>query len=241
MKKREKPPEKEPEPDFENKQLTGETNKSKLSLDDDEIDIIEACIRLFDQTFESNIKISDGFNEDYFLTGNEFTADCMSRCIQFCMNLPGNSELCVNDRAKLLKYGAYEIALLRLAYRYDPLNDGIILTNGSLVQENHLADEQKPSFKKYGHTFFSFCRKFARFSLEPPEFSLICAIRFFSSDRQLLNRRDKVFELQNMYLKLFEYMIAEREPNDIKSLQIKLSQVLLSFSKLQTLDVLSKS
>ena len=99
------------------------------------------------------------------------------QCIQFCMQMPGNNELSIQERAHLLKLGAHEVALLRLAYRYEPEEDKLYLSNGACVDEHTL---MKQGFGCYGHTFLQFCRIFSRLELTIEEFVLLCCIVFFS-------------------------------------------------------------
>lgn len=79
-------------------------------LADEDTEIIELCQRLFEQTFDltsSSMKRQVASTLD----SDEFTQIGIRKCVKFCMNLPGNNDLCTDDRAKLLKYGVYEIAV----------------------------------------------------------------------------------------------------------------------------------
>lgn len=102
-------------------------------------------------------------------------------CIQFCMQLPGNNQLSIQERAHLLKLGVNGVALLRLAYRYEPEDDKIYLSNGTSVDENTLRTN---GFGCYGHTFFQFCRMFSRLEMTIEEFVLLCGIVFFSHGKE---------------------------------------------------------
>lgn len=83
----------------------------QLNLSDEDNEIFNACLDLSNQTFElfdfstRNETILNKYDD------NEFTQAGLSLCVKFCMSLPGNSDLCTDDRAKLLKYGVYEIAV----------------------------------------------------------------------------------------------------------------------------------
>jgi hypothetical protein len=118
--------------------------------------------------------------------GDEFSQKGIMQCIQFCMQMPGNNELSIQERAHLLKLGVHGIALLRLAYRYESEDEKIYLSNGSFVDENILITQ---AFGCYGHTFFQFCRIFNRLELTIEEFVLLCCIAFFSHGRILINGR----------------------------------------------------
>ncbi len=103
-------------------------NAKQRILSDDDFEIIDICQSLLDQTFElsnsinssnnllnninnqmkNNQSIENAFGFDF----DEFTQVGIRKCVKFCMNLPGNSDLCTDDRAKLLKYGVYEIAVI---------------------------------------------------------------------------------------------------------------------------------
>ena len=105
------------------------------------------------------------------------------QCIQFCMQMPGNSELSIQERAHLLKLGVHEVALLRLAYRYEHEDDKLYLSNGLSVDEHILMTQ---AFGCYGHTFLQFCRIFSRLELTIEEFVLLCCIVFYSHGRDRL-------------------------------------------------------
>ena len=81
-------------------------------LSNDDLEIIEICNRLMDQTYQRGV-CSSGLstNVQFKSDVDEFTQNGVRKCIKFCMNLPGNNDLCTDDRAKLLKYGVYEIAV----------------------------------------------------------------------------------------------------------------------------------
>jgi hypothetical protein len=80
-------------------------------ITDDDIEIVGICKSLMDQTFhrETSYVMNSvlNFKHDF----DEFTQNGIRKCIKFCMSLPGNNDLCTDDRAKLLKYGVYEIAV----------------------------------------------------------------------------------------------------------------------------------
>ena len=99
------------------------------------------------------------------------------QCIQLCMQMPGNDQLSIQERAHLLKLGVHEVALLRLAYRYEPEEDKLYMSNGATVDEQVLMAQ---AFGCYGHTFFQFCRIFSRLELTIEEFVLLCGIVFYS-------------------------------------------------------------
>ena len=114
-------------------------------------------------------------------TTDEFSQKGIMQCIQFCMQIPGNNELTIQERAHLLKLGVHGVALLRLAYRYQSDNDKLNLSNGLSVDENILMTQ---GFGCYGHTFLQFCRIFNRLELFVEEFVLLCAIVFFSHGKR---------------------------------------------------------
>ena len=82
-------------------------------LADDDSEIIELCQRLFEQTFDQTTgpKRAPTVANINLIDYDEFTQIGIRKCVKFCMNLPGNNDLCTDDRAKLLKYGVYEIAV----------------------------------------------------------------------------------------------------------------------------------
>lgn len=221
------------------------SNNFHAKLNTDDIEIIDSCDQLFKQTFEPSDSSSFQSNYGSFkafegqcLFYDEFTQAGIKKCVKFCMNLPGNSDLCTDDRAKLLKYGVYEIALLRLAYRYNNLTNCIHLSNGSPIDEKTLG--QSNCFgTKYSHLFFEFCRQFSKFSMDSSQFSLFCGLKFFTNDRPLLIERNKVQLIQSKYFELFECSLFKNSNQKINNSK-KISHILLSLIKLRSIDVLSK-
>ncbi len=170
---------------------------------------------------------------------DEFSQSGIKNCVKYCMNLPGNSDLCTDDRAKLLKYGVYEIALLRLAYRYNNSKNCINLSNGSSVNEKLLG--RSDCFgTKFSGLFFEFCKLFAKFALNTTQFTLFCALNFFTNDRPLLIERNKVQLIQSKYLELFERSFLIHSNHEIYKTKINISHILLSLIKLRSIDILSK-
>ncbi|CAF3965491.1 unnamed protein product [Rotaria sp. Silwood2] len=207
--------------------------ESKLLPIDNDENLINICVNLHKSTF--NFKSSQDINEKLdvrWQRADEFSQKGIMQCIQFCMQIPGNNELSIQERAHLLKLGVHAIALLRLAYRYEPEDDKLYLSNGLSVDENTLMTQ---GFGCYGHTFLQFCRIFNRLELTIEEFVLLCGIVFFSHDRiEGQTTRNKVEQIQIRYCELEKLYIAKNRTND----QMQFSKLLLLLSKLRALDAL---
>lgn len=224
----------------------------KLSTTDDKL--IELCFQLHKQTFQqskSSLKTSsstakqqltdtDKTNQQNkttttpnWLDCDEFSQAGIKQCVNFCMQLPGNRELCTEDRAKLLKYGAYEIVLLRLASRYSLLDDKLVLSNGETVSENDLMQH---AFGCYGHTFFQYCRHLNKLNLTYEEFALFECCIFYTYDRPLIKDRSRVEQLQMKYCELLRYLCVNNHRHD----EFYFTKLILSLMKLRALDALSK-
>jgi len=147
-----------------------------LSPIDDE-KLINICVNLHKSTY--NIKFPQP-DLDWQKT-DEFSQKGIMQAIQFCMQMPGNDELSIQERAHLLKLGVNGVALLRLAYRYESDDDKLYLSSGLSIDENLLMTQ---AFGCYGHTFFQFCRLFNRLELTIEEFVLLCCIVFFSHGKE---------------------------------------------------------
>lgn len=210
------------------------------SLEDEDSSILDSVEKLFNEVidlseFDTLVhNVSD--NSEFKLNCDEFTQIGMQKCIKLCMNFPGNSELCINDRAKLLKYNSYEIALLILAYRYDSDTDTIRLTNSEEVTEIELA--KKNAFDSISQSFFQFCRNFKKINLNNNEFSILCALKFFTPDLSFLVERKKVQEIQSKYIFLLEYLMS-RNTSESMNKSTRLSRTLISLIKLREFDVLT--
>nr|ASL70627.1 nuclear receptor [Brachionus koreanus] len=215
--------------------------------DEQDYEIIEICNLLYEQTFE-RLELSEADEQIYLneikagnsshlfkFDNDEFTSSGIRKCIKFCMNLPGNNDLCTDDRAKLLKYGVFELTLMRLAYRYNRKLDALVLTNGSLVNEQILSKNDVLG-TYYSQLLFKYCRLFSNYNLTSLQFSILSSIKFFSIERSFLIERFKVQQIQEKYLQILEYLLFEQ--NHSKA-QILMSNIILSFISLKTLDVLT--
>ncbi|UJR10157.1 hypothetical protein I4U23_014373 [Adineta vaga] len=195
--------------------------------------LIHICVNLHKSTF--NFKPSQEIDEKpdiRWQKTDEFSQKGIMQCIQFCMQMPGNDELSIQERAHLLKLGVHGVALLRLAYRYEPEDDKLYLSNSLTVDENILMTQ---GFGCYGHTFFQFCRIFSRLELTIEEFVLLCSIVFFSHDRiEGQETRNKVEQIQTRYCETERLYIVKNRSND----QMHFSKLLLLLSKLRALDAL---
>ncbi|CAF4440072.1 unnamed protein product [Rotaria socialis] len=206
--------------------------ESKLSPVDDE-SLISVCVNLHKVTM--NVKSSEDTDTKLdvcWQRADEFSQKGIMQCIQFCMQMPGNNELSIQERAHLLKLGVHGVALLRLAFRYEPEDDKLYLSNGTSVDEHTLRTQ---GFGCYGHTFFQFCRIFNRLELTVEEFVLLCGVVFFSHDRiEGQATRSKVEQLQIRYCEIERLHIMKNRTND----RMHFSKLLLLLSKLRALDAL---
>ncbi|CAF0932025.1 unnamed protein product [Adineta steineri] len=209
------------------------TTRLAVENNSDDEKLIKICVNLHKSTF--NFKPSQEIDEKpdiRWQTADEFSQKGIMQCIQFCMQMPGNNELSIQERAHLLKLGAHEVALLRLAYRYEPEEDKLYLSNGGCVDEHTLMTQ---GFGCYGHTFLQFCRIFSRLELTIEEFVLLCCIVFFSYDRiEGQATRVKVEELQTRYCEIERLYIGRNRAND----PMHFTKLLLLLSKLRALDAL---
>jgi len=212
-----------------NEYFSPSTSSSETTNVSEDERLIKLCVNLHKSTFHSkpleNVDVR-------WQTADEFGQKGLMQCIQFCMQMPGNSDLTIQERAHLLKLGAHEVALLRLAFRYEPEEDKLFLSNGISLDEQTLRTQ---GFGCYGHTFFQFCRIFSRLELTIEEFVLLCCIVFFNYDRiEGQETRMKVEALQMRFCEIERLFIAKNRTND----QMHFTKLLLILSKLRALDAL---
>ena len=193
--------------------------------------LIALCLHLHAVTNAGVLEVNE--NKPSWQNIDEFSQSGIKQVVAFCMQLPGNHDLCTEDRAKLLKYGAYEIVLLRLASRYSLLDDKLVLSNGVQVGESDLIQN---GFGCYGHTLFQYFRNFNKFSLSNDELAVFECFIFYSFDRPMLKETKKVEQLQEKYCELLRYMCAKNHRND----EMFFPKLLLTCMKLRALDALSK-
>lgn len=126
---------------------------------------------------------------------------------------------------------------MRLAFRYNKKLDALVLTNGSLVNEQILSKNDGLG-SYYSQLLFKYFRLFSKYNLSNLQFSILCSIKFFSMERSFLIERFKVQQIQEKYLQIFDYLLCEKY--NCKA-QIIMSNIILSFINLKTLDILSKT
>ena len=81
------------------------------SLSNEHLDIVDACTSLMDQTCNFDRPSTLSSLDMPKFDSDEFTQNGIRQCVTFCLNVPGNRDLCIDDRAKLLKFGVYELAV----------------------------------------------------------------------------------------------------------------------------------
>lgn len=107
-------------------------------VSDDE-KVIQICVNLHKTTFNEKFSQETQVKSEFdWQRTDEFSQKGIMQCIQFCMQMPGNDELSIQERAQLLKLGVHGVTLLRLAYRYDLDDDKIYLSNGLAIDEKLL-------------------------------------------------------------------------------------------------------
>jgi hypothetical protein len=207
--------------------LKGEIQKTDENL-------VKYCTDLHNKTLvQPTASKSKNSMQPRWYDVDEFSQYGLKQCVNFCMRLPGNRDLSTEDRAKLLKYGAYEIALLRLAMRFDVGSNEIRLSDGSTLVENDLIQN---AFGCYGHTFFQFCRSLERFSLTCDELAILQCLVFYTYDRPLIKERTKVEQIQSKFFHILRLLCAKNHANE----PMFFSRLILNMMKLRALDALSK-
>jgi hypothetical protein len=210
-----------------------------LKISDFDENLISFCVKLHQETNVGVVGVYknpqiplDDLNRPKWYNFDEFSQAGIKQSVTFCMRLPGNNDLCTHDRAKLLKYGSYEIVLLRLASRYSLLDDKLVLSNDVQVSEQDLINY---AFGCYGHTFFQFCKSLNRFCLTTEEMAVFEGFIFYTFDRPLIIERKKVEKLQMKYSEILRHLCAKNHKND----EMFFSKLLLSCMKLRALDALT--
>ena len=99
------------------------------SLSNEHLDIIDACVSLLNQT--CSFERPSPLDEPPRFDCDEFTQNGIRQCVTFCLNVPGNRDLCIDDRAKLLKFGVYELAVSGRLTIHHPLTSGHTLDQWS--------------------------------------------------------------------------------------------------------------
>jgi hypothetical protein len=79
------------------------------------------------------------------------------------------------------------------------------LSNGKKLDEQSLSG--KNAFGLHSSLLFQYCRQLAAFNLNKIQFTLLCSLKFFTSDRPFLLERIKVQQIQNKYIELFEHSL----------------------------------
>lgn len=179
------------------------------SIPEDTHKLIEKIVRLQDKyEFPDEDKVNDAI--DIKPTNNEESGEhvlgSLARMtvlithliVEFAKSLPGFTRLLKEDQIILLKCASSEVMAIRASRCYEPTSKAIVLANGTpLTMENMIAAGQP---REYTELVFKLCEDLAKIGSDNAEYALFTAIAIFSADRNGLQDRDLIEQIQKLYV-----------------------------------------
>ncbi|XP_022102175.1 thyroid hormone receptor beta-A-like [Acanthaster planci] len=159
----------------------------------------------------------------------EIMTPSIVKVVEFAKRVPGFKELDHEDQVLLLKSCCMEIMCLRIAQKYDPDTQLLILSNGmpldkSELQHGTLADLVEP--------IFDFAVGLARLQLTETEMALLAAVLLIAGDRPGLKDTKSVEMLQDTLLTAFQHFINETRPKT----PVHWAKILMKITDLRTIS-----
>ncbi|XP_072032988.1 thyroid hormone receptor beta-A-like [Amphiura filiformis] len=151
------------------------------------------------------------------------------KVVEFAKRVPGFIELHGEDQVLLLKSCCMEIMCLRIAQKYDPENEKLILGNGVRVDKSEL---NNGVLNELVEPIFDFAVGLSRLELTDTEMALLAAVLLIAGDRPGLKNPRSVEQLQDTLLSAFQHFINETRPKT----PVHWAKILMKITDLRTIS-----
>ncbi|XP_065827813.1 retinoic acid receptor RXR-alpha-B-like isoform X2 [Oscarella lobularis] len=143
----------------------------------------------------------------------ESTKYQMYLLIEWAKMLPSFISLCLDDQVRLLKSAWSELLMLRMALRYSPLDDTIVLANGTALHRN-LSSASNPEIGRLvGRIIDEVVKPFKLMDVDQAEMACLKSIVLFNCDVVNLREPLRIENLQNQTLASLEDYIKGQYPD----------------------------
>ncbi|XP_067932111.1 ecdysone receptor-like [Watersipora subatra] len=160
----------------------------------------------------------------------QFTVLSTQLVVDFAKQMPGFTEIGIEDQIKLLKGTACENLMLRTARQYDPDSDTVIMADGKAYTRNTLCFAGLESLVP---PMFNFCGALASMKVDNAEFGMLTCISLFA-ERSGLREPAKVEKIQDVYTKALECYCNAK----VKSGSRRFAKLIMKMIDLRTLNAI---
>ncbi|XP_071792417.1 thyroid hormone receptor alpha-like [Asterias amurensis] len=159
----------------------------------------------------------------------EIMTPSIVKVVEFAKRVPGFKELDHEDQVLLLKSCCMEIMCLRIAQKYDPETNKLILSTGIAVDKCNLNNGVMTDLVE---PIFDFAVGLARLQLTETEMALLAAVLLIAGDRPGLKDPKSVEILQDTLLTAFQHFINESRPKT----PVHWAKILMKITDLRTIS-----
>ncbi|XP_072181257.1 thyroid hormone receptor alpha-like [Diadema setosum] len=159
----------------------------------------------------------------------EIMAPSIVKVVEFAKRIPGFTGLHHDDQVLLLKTCCMEIMCLRIAQKFDPGSEKLLLSNGLRVGKEEL---EHGVLSELIEPIFDFAVSMARLQLTETEMALLAAVLLIAGDRPGLKEPKLVETLQDSLLTAFQHFINETRPKT----PVHWAKILMKITDLRTIS-----
>eukprot|EP00118_Oscarella_pearsei_P025378 m.308087 g.308087 ORF g.308087 m.308087 type:complete len:435 (+) comp43358_c0_seq1:141-1445(+) len=140
----------------------------------------------------------------------ESTKYQMYLLIEWAKMLPSFISLCLDDQVRLLKSAWSELLMLRMALRYSPVDDTIVLANGTALHRDLTSSPEVG--RLVGRIIDEVVKPFKSMDVDQAEMACLKTIVLFNADVVGLREPHRIEHLQNQTLSSLEDYIKGQYP-----------------------------
>ncbi|XP_041477287.1 thyroid hormone receptor beta-A-like [Lytechinus variegatus] len=159
----------------------------------------------------------------------EIMTPSIVKVVEFAKRIPGFTNLHHDDQILLLKTCCMEIMCLRIAQKFDPDSQKLILSNGLRVGKS---DMDHGVLSELIEPIFDFAVSMSRLQLTETENALLAAVLLIAGDRPGLKEAKLVETLQDSLLTAFQHFINESRPKT----PVHWAKILMKITDLRTIS-----
>lgn len=160
---------------------------------------------------------------------SEIMTPSIVKVVEFAKRIPGFTGLHHDDQILLLKMCCMEIMCLRVAQKFDPDSQKLILSNGLRVGKS---DMDHGVLSELIEPIFDFAVSMSRLQLTETEMALLAAVLLIAGDRPGLKEAKLVETLQDSLLTAFQHFINESRPKT----PVHWAKILMKITDLRTIS-----
>ncbi|GFO23172.1 thyroid hormone receptor alpha [Plakobranchus ocellatus] len=157
----------------------------------------------------SSLSLNPGVMMKHFL--NSMVPE-MTKVVNFSKNLPGFSELDMDDQVKLVKQGIFEVMIARITLLIDHVTDTMIDPSLKMKSPRAMVRQMSPLGILIDQ-FFDIAKQIGPLNLTDGEHGLFGALLVFCPDRHGLSNVTAVQTIQQLYLQALHLLIKHNHKN----------------------------